>query len=155
MRIRPALPDDLEDLLRLMQRVYHSFGEMPPAEDALREFLVTHLEKPDRMRFIVAEYEDELVGLVSVGFCPTTLGLASFAWIDDFHVLGRVRGRGIGKALLRFACDFARDEGALEAKLTAATTDARLARLYREAGFKPSTLPLYVLPLDVPPEGAA
>jgi ribosomal protein S18 acetylase RimI-like enzyme len=155
MDVRLAGPEDLEELTDLMKQVYHSFGEMPPPEGQLTDFLGSVLAEGKRLQFVVAVDEGEIVGCLSLAFCPTTLRLASFAYLDDFHVRQHARGRGIGRALLRFARDHARASGAVELKLTASTNDARLARLYREMGFVPSVLPLFVLPLDVPEGGSA
>jgi mycothiol synthase len=67
-------------------------------------------------------------------------------WVGLIGVLPPWRGRGLGRALLRWGIEYLRSRGAIGISLSAEATNERATRIYREAGFVPTIeWPHYVL----------
>jgi len=147
LTVRPAAPDDAAALAALMRDVYQEFGEEPPAEARVAEFFARRLAPGGGLEVLVALDEGQPCGLLTLAFAPTTLALASFAWLDDFHVAREHRRRGVGRLLLEAARELATQRGAVEIRLSS-ERGPELTRLYRESGFEPSALGLFLLRLQ-------
>jgi GNAT superfamily N-acetyltransferase len=144
--VRLATPEDAPALARLMRDVYDEFGEQPPATPLVVAFFRERLAPGGGLDAFLAEDGEGACGLLTLAFAPTTLQLARFAWLDDLHVAPSRRGRGVGALLLAAASAHAVARGAVEIRLSTGP-EPGLARLYREAGFRPSSLGLHVLHL--------
>src|SRR5262249_8508137 len=59
------------------------------------------------------------------------------AWLEELYVEPAARGRGLGSALLRAACDAAAAAGARAVDLEVERSHERAAALYRREGFRP------------------
>lgn len=136
MVVRPAGPGDETALEALLLEVYEAFDEDPPAPERLRA-LVAHSACGDSgLVFLVAERAPgELLGLLTLAPCPTTLGAGEFVFLDDLFVREPHRGQGIGTELLAAARRWAVARGATEIRLAADATDATSWGLYRSAGY--------------------
>lgn len=72
----------------------------------------------------------------AAGFCACTLA-GGEANIDAVSVRADARRRGVGKALVRFALDALKAQGAAEAFLEVRSENAPAIRLYATLGFSP------------------
>jgi len=158
--IRLARDGDLDSLVRLYcafldETLEHTPDVLEnPVLDAGR--VVMRLMHKERTAIIVAEYVNVLAGFSLVEFRRRTDGawglrerltdfltgrrelqpviLSDRAWLGHLFVTGEHRRKGIAQALLRGACDWARERGAkvLELNVLAANDAART--LYRKLG---------------------
>ncbi len=87
----------------------------------------------------VAERAGEVVGFVCVWVSPSLSGSISrvqqVGYIADLVVSRRVRGQGIGRALLERAERFAVEKGLAYVKVDVLAGNARAREMYRRAGF--------------------
>lgn len=111
--------------------------------DSLRSVPVTideagieKLLSDDRFNLFVAEDDDRTVmGMLTLTSCPTLAG--EKVWIEDVIVDKKFRGKGVGRALLRAAVDFARNELKAQAVyLTSNPSRVQARSLYRSEGFE-------------------
>lgn len=91
-------------------------------------------------RFFVAEAGGQVVGFVCV-FARATGGelvnvQTEFAYVSDLVVLPEFRGRGIGRALLARAEEFAVEQGATLIQLSVLAKNSGPRRLYEQFGFE-------------------
>lgn len=82
-----------------------------------------------------AVHNEDLVGMTGVRLdtSPKTRHNAS---IQGVYVLPAWRGHGLARALIHACCDWARDHGALIARLGVTTTNQSALRCYESCGFK-------------------
>lgn len=86
---------------------------------------------PELRRTVVAFDGNELCGFVKTSFAPWNKRLT----ICDIEVAPAWRGRGIGRALMNHALDFARERGAGHMWLEVSNINAPAIRAYLRMGF--------------------
>lgn len=128
--LRPALPEDAAALAELLGQLGY-----PSSEEDVRERL-GRVGCSERRAVIVAELGGRVAGL-SVGEIHDVL--TSGEPVAKLHLLvvdEGLRGRGIGRMLLRAFEAWAREGGALRLSLTSATRRAEAHAFYRAAGWE-------------------
>jgi GNAT superfamily N-acetyltransferase len=96
-------------------------------------------------RIFVAEVEGKKAGFVSVPMERSEDIISSikdYAYISDIVLLPSYRNRGLGKALLQRAEEFARQQGAAILKIQVLARNQRAVDVYLHAGFRPYELAL-------------
>lgn len=147
MRILPARPAHLPDILRMVQALSAFHGD---TAQATLETLQTTLFNPDRATAFVAQIDGKLVGYAGLTFTPILHEGSVRIDIHHLYVAESYRSRGVGKALIAAARDFAQETGA--SRLTIGTdpenTGAHAA--YRAMGLTEITGagPRFRVPLD-------
>ena len=112
-----------------------------PAEKIAEPYLERMLERCRtwRGRVFVAEHEGLVAGFVCVWAKVPQEELdqdpRAYAYVSDLVVAARQRGRGIGRALLRRAEEYARDEGAPTLGIGVLAANTGALDLYRDLGF--------------------
>lgn len=90
-------------------------------------------------KVFVAEVDNQIVGFVSLWAKVKAEALdeepAEYSFISDLVVLPAYRGRGLGRALLHKAEEYARLQGATTLKLEVLTRNTVATELYRHHGF--------------------
>ena len=142
--LRPAVPSDLDRLVRLWSTVFdegadHAEG---PWQSRAREWFARVVDDPATARLPVVDAGGEVVataiGTLELGvpnpYCPRgrTVRLANVVTAPD------QRGRGYGTLLVRDVVEWARSIGADRVDLSA-TPDGQ--RLYERIGFELTTAP--------------
>lgn len=153
LAIRPPRQAELSALSALLVRQLREHGnELPDA--ALSGAAAGMIEHPERGRFLVACEGDAMVGFAALSFLWTLERGGRAAWLDELYVVPERRGHGIGAALLQAALGVARDAGALAVDLEIETGHARVASLYRRAGFAPLARTRWALAITPRPPAA-
>ena len=147
IRVRPARwPDDVgqvatidgsytTDRVYRLQRDELAFRLIPEAVDP--PIAKTYpLPDPDRLRGLphvaVAEHSGSLVGVVGLELSEWNQRLV----IDTIYVSAGVRGRGVGRALIASAVEFARASGIRCIWLETQTSNYPAVQFYRRCGFQ-------------------
>ncbi len=141
--LRPAVPEDAEALIEYMKK---TAGETPyllryPDEvqytaEAERELLQRFLDDPGTV-MLTAEVDGQLAGNSSIGGvggkrkvrhrCSLAIALYQAYW-----------GLGIGRAMIGYLTELARQIGYQQIELGVFADNARAAALYRKCGFTES-----------------
>lgn len=113
-------------------------------EDPLPESYVKAFEEIDGDRnneLMVAESGGEIVGTLQITFTPSiSFQGGKRATVESVRVDERFRGRGIGKELMIWAIDRAREENCFAIQLTTNADRKDAHRFYENLGFKGSHL---------------
>ena len=149
MRVRLAVPKDADRLLELMR-------ELARFEDYINEFAVTResiLEHGfgDALLFtaIVAEHEDDLVGMAVTYPILWTYTLRPKLVLKELYVVEAARNMGTGKALMEAVISHARSIGAAEIIWTVMSGNTAAEGFYRSlGGYSDSKWNNWVLSLD-------
>jgi len=90
---------------------------------------------------VVAEMDERVVGTLQLIFIPSISFQGGLrAQVESVRVDSTLRGQGIGKIMMDWAMERARDRGAHVVQLTTHNTRADAHRFYERLGFKGSHL---------------
>ncbi|MFF3449315.1 GNAT family N-acetyltransferase [Streptomyces sp. NPDC002667] len=132
-RIRTATLDDEDALGRIDRDTWSTLhAVMPRPRPPYEPFYSERFGPRDH---IVAECDGQLAGYVRLGF-PTPLACnAHVRQILGLAVADEARGAGVGRALLRAACEEARRQDARRVTLRVLGHNLPARRLYESEGF--------------------
>ena len=86
---------------------------------------------------VVADSGGKILGMLQLTFIPYLNFQGSWrALIESVHVSSRVRGRGVGSAMMRWAIARAEERGCRIVQLTTDKRRAEAKRFYEKLGFK-------------------
>jgi ribosomal protein S18 acetylase RimI-like enzyme len=152
MNIRPATIADLAAVLALVPRLAATGS--PPGRDAQQieasdiESVTRALQRPaaDEV-LLVVEDAGGLLGLIHVKTVVDYFTQQPIAHVSDVVVAASAEGRGIGKALMHAAEDWARDQGYAMVQLHVLVDNARARSMYERLGYSAEWLK-YIKRLD-------
>jgi aminoglycoside 6'-N-acetyltransferase I len=110
--VRPLREQDLKEWLRLRMQLWDA-----TSENDHREEMVDIIHHPDSQFVLVAEHEaGNLVGFLEVSIRPFVEDCETdhVGYLEGWFVDPTVRGRGIGRELVRIAENWAREKGCEE-----------------------------------------
>jgi ribosomal protein S18 acetylase RimI-like enzyme len=135
VQVRPAVAEDWEAFLVLVEGLYQELGEETPPRRRLLKLFDDAVVPGSPFKLLFAVVGDELCGMLSLAIVPTTQGAGCFAYLDDVFVLEQYRGQGIGSKLMREALNDARKSGCVRVELGTRRDNIRARRLYERLGF--------------------
>jgi GNAT superfamily N-acetyltransferase len=143
LEFREATREDLPEIVRMLADDFlgatRERYENPLPESYIKAFEEIEADKNNEL--IIAEMDGEIVGTLQITFTPSiSFQGGKRATVESVRVDEKCRGRGIGKELMKWAINRAREENCLALQLTtnAERTDAH--RFYENLGFKGSHL---------------
>ena len=116
--VRTARREDQPRLLELLEQLFSGAQDTRAADTAWRSALPGLLGS-DRLRVLVVEDGDGVVGLISFSFNQALRYAGEYCQIEELIVDPRGRGRNLGALLVRSAIEAARARGCLEIGLYA------------------------------------
>ena len=144
MLIRPLGADEIDKLLVLWKEFMNdpsAIDGLIPTDDEntgkMKEF-VSKLVAEEPKQVLVAEEGGDLVCyLIFQREAKMALrATRQWSYISDLYVVPRLRGRGIGRALLKKCLDELESLGVSHVRLNVWSKNHRAKRLYKEAGFR-------------------
>lgn len=145
-RIRPACRGDLEAIVALYADDTLVFlpehtstrpGEGAPYVQAAHLAAFEELEHDPDNTVYVAELEGQVVGTFQLTFIRQLSYTGSLvAQVESVYVSSGARSQGIGRSMLEWAIDAARQRGALRIQLTTNGKRERAHRFYERLGFR-------------------
>jgi ribosomal protein S18 acetylase RimI-like enzyme len=128
------ISEPTEELHHALQHLIPQLGihKIPPMWEELALLI-----RSEGSTLLVAREPDEMggiVGILSLTIYRVPTGLRSI--IEDVIVDEKMRRRGIGEALVRYAIDLARKAGANGVSLTSNSQRESANQLYRSMGFE-------------------
>jgi ribosomal protein S18 acetylase RimI-like enzyme len=164
--IRPVSPAEYDIAGELVVEAYRTLGDV--GDESYEQELRDVQGRVGTGEVLVAELEGRVIGCVTLAVGHTGLSEVEDRDAATIRMLGvssKVRGRGIGEALMRTCIEKARTAGPHRVRLDTRTSMASAQRLYERLGFhrdpdhdwSPApgiSLLAYVLDLDRPTEQA-
>src|SRR4051812_4226650 len=139
LKFRQATRADLPEIVRMLADDFlgaqRERYENPLPESYTRAFEEIQIDKNNEL--IVAELEGAIIGTLQITFTPSiSFQGGKRATVESVRVDEKYRGQGIGRELMLFAINRAREEKCISMQLTtnADRTDAH--RFYENLGFK-------------------
>ncbi|MBR5742006.1 MAG: GNAT family N-acetyltransferase [Firmicutes bacterium] len=157
MNIRRAIDKDIPKVMDLLSQVLELHAAIRPdifipgTTKYPAEELSAMFRNENAPVFVAVDEADEVIGYV---FCelrkrPFTTNMIQFTslFIDDLCVDASQRGKHIGEALFRFACEEAKRRGCYEVTLNVWEGNDGARRFYERLGMKPKETQMeYILP---------
>jgi ribosomal protein S18 acetylase RimI-like enzyme len=117
---------------------YRVFYGQPSDPGKAREFLEARLSAGESALFLAREKETD--GGAALGFVQlypsfSSVSLGPIQILNDLFVAPEAQRRGVGRALLLRAHDFAREAGAIRVVLSTAKDNVRARSLYVSLGY--------------------
>ena len=127
--------EDIDALVPLFD-AYRQFYAQPSDPEMARTFLTERLQREDSV-LLLARIADGVVGFTQL--YPTFSSVrAARVWVlNDLYVDPAARGRGVARALLQAASDFALDDGAIRLELETTADNIGAQALYHATGWEP------------------
>ena len=110
-------------------------GDGKPLGDFAREYLIAGLQAHPTTLVFLAWHDEEAVGIATCFRGFSTFAARPLTNISDFYVLPRLRGRGIGRALLAAIEAEARSAGCCKLTLEVQEHNLPARRIYQSCGF--------------------
>ena len=134
LSIRKAIKDDLAQLCELFDgyRIYYKqTSDLAKAE----AFLSERLEKNDSTIF-VAEENGTLLGFTQIYPIFSSVNARRTLLLNDLYVSEAARRKGVARALMNKATEFAKSEGAHWMMLQTEKANEKAQALYESLGYK-------------------
>jgi ribosomal protein S18 acetylase RimI-like enzyme len=129
--IRAARPEDADQVVRTYEWLFAPPGMRPANwEERRAAAAFGRVISSEGAVVLVAQDDEELVGMCSVYLDIESIRFGQRAWVEDLAVHPRHRSRGIGKLLLDEAKAWARARGATHLELDSAETRVDAHRFY-------------------------
>ena len=123
--------EDVEDLLEL-------YKKLTPFENSLEKSIEIYKEmlQEEQYLIVVAKEDDKVIGSV-LGVCCKSIaaGGKPFLVIEDVIVDNKVRGKGIGKKLMKTLDKFAKEKHCLYTILVSSAYRKEAHKFYESLGF--------------------
>jgi len=140
---RTATITDLPDIVRMLADDFLG-STRERCEDPLPESYIKAFEeiRADRNNeLIVAEKDGEVIGILQLTFTPSiSFQGGKRATVESVRVDKKYRGQGIGRELMLWSIERAKEEGCISMQLTTNADREDAHRFYRDLGFKGSHL---------------
>jgi ribosomal protein S18 acetylase RimI-like enzyme len=131
--VRVAGPDDVDVVARLLTEFREHEGRDWPPEESIRAG-VERLMPRDDTEFLLGG--DPPAGIVQLRYRYGVWWDAEDCNVEDVFVSADARGSGLGRELVSFAIDRARERGCRRMELDTGADNAPAQGLYRSLGFR-------------------
>jgi ribosomal protein S18 acetylase RimI-like enzyme len=143
LKFRQAVREDLPEIVRMLADDFlgatREQYENPLPESYTKAF--EEIEAYKNNELIVVEKEGEIVGAFQLTFTPSiSFQGGKRATIESVRTHEKYRGQGIGKEMMRWAINRAREENCVFLQLTTNAERQEAHRFYENLGFKASHL---------------
>ena len=143
LKFRPAKLEDLPEIVRMLADDFlgatRERHENPLPESYLKAFAEIDVDKNNEL--IIAENDGLIVGTLQITFTPSmSFQGGKRATVESVRVDEKYCGQGIGKELMLWAINRAREENCVALQLTTNSERSDAHRFYENLGFKGSHL---------------
>ena len=122
----------------LLNQLYADMDGEPPLAVEEAEKILTAITETPHYHIYLACLEEETVGTFSLLYAPTMMhrGCHRFAVLDVVTVISTMRGRGIGREMVRKALQLSSEAGCYKVTLSSNLKRDRAHEFYRSLGFE-------------------
>jgi ribosomal protein S18 acetylase RimI-like enzyme len=139
-RVWRAQPAEAADVARLLIAFRDWLESSTPVDDFIHG-AVERLIKDAATEYLLAAGAEDggACGVCQLRFRESVWTPGFDCWIEDVFVLDDARGKGVGRELVRVACERARERGAGRIELDTSESNTAAISLYESLGFSTSS----------------
>jgi len=145
LAIRPIQPTDFEAWLPLWL-AYQDFYQVDLGEAVNANTFKRFLDPDEPVFAAVAEYDGELVGMVTWVIHRSTWSTTHYCYLEDLYVAPQMRGQGTGEHLIAWVKAAADQQQCTRLYWHTHQTNHRAQQLYNRVAVNPGTI-LYQIAL--------
>src|SRR5690606_29957901 len=119
----------------MLRRLYAE-DRIPLAAPPVRRGLDQVLADPSLGAVLLADSPGGVIGYLVLGWCYSLEQGGRHVLVDELYLEPEARGRGLGRALLAAACDWARWQGAEVVRLEVNRHNPRAKARYLDSGLR-------------------
>jgi GNAT superfamily N-acetyltransferase len=139
VQIRTAVAEDIPRILELYQQLSFNPGDYVKPSVADCRHVLRRMEKYPGYSLLVAEEDGQVVGTTVFAILPGFAHRTSpFAVIEYVVVDEKCRSKGIGKLLMEYCTQLAKEAGCYKIMLTSDKRRKRAHKFYESLDFEPS-----------------
>jgi len=138
LEIFRANSEQLDELAGLFNQ-YRVFYEQDSDFEGCRNFMAERLKKDQAVIFAARGDEGELTGFTQLYCSFCSVELKPLVYLYDLFVVPAARRRGVARALMDAAKQFAETQGADRLQLETAISNTQAQTLYEDLGYKKDT----------------
>ena len=139
VQLRVATADDLTCIVRMLADDFLG-GTREKIEETVSESYILafrEIESDPNNELIVAEFGGKIVGTFQLTFTPSlSFRGGKRCTIESVRVDSRLRGEGIGKEMMLWAIERAKEKGCVSMQLTTHKERENAHRFYEKLGFE-------------------
>jgi ribosomal protein S18 acetylase RimI-like enzyme len=137
-------PQHCKDFVALMNHyMSDKMGDYPPHNEESAKRLIEGMKKHPSKLCCFAQSDGEPAGLINCFIGFATFAAKPFINIHDIVVYDTFRGKGIGRKLLEYVIEKAKETGCAKVTLEVREDNKKAQYLYNSLGFKDGTPPMY------------
>lgn len=134
IQIRPATIDDVENILYIYAKALDNDNVLSVEKG--QEIFLKQQQYPDYQVFI-AELDNEIVGTFALLIMENMAHLGTpSAVVEDVGVLPIIQSKGIGKLMMEFALNYAKEKGCYKMSLSSNLRREKAHQFYESLGFQ-------------------
>jgi GNAT superfamily N-acetyltransferase len=138
VRVRAALPNDLDALLSLYRELAGTRANAAPDDRASSAPMLEQILADPARHLALAELDGRPVGTADIVVVPNlTHHRRPWAIVENVVVTEAARRQGVGRALLSHLIEHARSAGCFKVQLLSGNQRTEAHELYREVGMQP------------------
>jgi ribosomal protein S18 acetylase RimI-like enzyme len=139
-RVWRAEHRDASEVARLLIAFREWLESSSPTDDFIQAAVQRLITDPATEYLLGASTEaGEACGVCQLRFRESVWTAGLDCWIEDVFVLDNARGQGVGRELVRVACERACERGARRIELDTSESNAAAISLYESLGFSTSS----------------
>ena len=141
--VRPANIDDLDRCAELLGVLFSQEREFTPELAVQRKGLEMIVKKPETGTVFVYESHGVIQGMVAILFTISTALGDKVAILEDMVVAPDLREKGLGASLVKYAMDYAINQGCRRITLLTDHNNEAAHTFYRRHGFTKSDMVVF------------
>ena len=138
--IRPARLEDIAAMAGLLSLLFAVEEDFSADRDKQRAGLEMFFKHPAGRYLIVAEHQQQVIGMCSAQLLISTAAGGWKALVEDVVVAEQFRGQGIGKKLLDALADWAERQGVIRMDLLADCNNSTALDFYERLRWRSTSL---------------
>ena len=148
MKFEVASQSDIPKLCELLDSLFSQEAEFKPDNKAQVRGLELIIKNSDVGDILVARKSNELIGMVNLLYTVSTALGARVAFLEDMVISSSERGSGAGSKLLKFALDYAQEQGCKRITLLTDYENTGAHHFYKKHGFSRSYMVIFRKPIN-------